>query len=247
MGGRLEAQAAGAPAPRDDLVVLQHAPVYTLGTGSDAAEHLRFDPRAPPAPLFRTERGGEVTFHGPGQLVLYPIVDLAALGRADLHWYTWALEETVLRALAALGLAGAGAGREPGAPGVWVGSDKVAALGVRCKRWLTYHGLALNVVNDLEPFDAIVPCGLAGRGVCSVGQLVARAEGRGGGPEEVPGPGTPAGQELLARTSEALLCAFAEVFELELDRSEGPRGLPEPSGAEELLPAAFPPVEAPSL
>ena len=127
-----------------------------------------------------------------------------------------------------------------------MGSDKVAALGVRCKRWLTYHGLALNVVNDLAPFGAIVPCGLAGRGVCSVGQLVARAEGRGGGGEVVPGPGTPEGQKLLARPTGALLCAFAEVFELELDRSEGPRGLPEPSGAEKLLQAAFP-GEAPPL
>jgi len=231
---RLGRRGAGAPPdPADDLIVLQHAPVYTLGTGSDAAQNLRFDPREPPAPLFRTERGGEVTFHGPGQLVLYPILDLAALGRQDLHWYTWALEETVIRALSELG-AGADAGREPGAPGVWVGPDKVAALGVRCKRWLTYHGVAVNVVNDLAPFDAIVPCGLVGRGVCSVGQLLARAEGRPRG-TPVPGPDSAEGRALLARTSEALLAAFADVFELDLLRSEGPRGLPEPSGTELLL------------
>ncbi|EFN56622.1 hypothetical protein CHLNCDRAFT_12548, partial [Chlorella variabilis] len=148
------------------LVLLQHPPVYTLGTGATEG-HLKFDGAAPPLPLYRTERGGEVTYHGPGQLVLYPILDLRRPPlQQDLHWYLRQLEEVAIRALeAASGLRGE---RIPGLTGVWVGGQKVAAIGVRASRWVTYHGLALNVVNDLAPFRQIVPCGIADRPVASV-------------------------------------------------------------------------------
>ncbi|KAG2434099.1 hypothetical protein HXX76_007826 [Chlamydomonas incerta] len=156
-------------------ILLQHPPVYTLGTGS-TLDHLRFPPGAPPIPLYRTERGGEVTYHGPGQLVLYPILDLQSPPlRPDLHWYLRQLEQVIIEALEAVsGLAG---GREEGLTGVWVEGAKVAAIGVKAKRWVTFHGLALNVVADLAPFRTglIVPCGIADRPVTSVAELLAAA------------------------------------------------------------------------
>ncbi|KAG2491885.1 hypothetical protein HYH03_009837 [Edaphochlamys debaryana] len=160
---------AGSPrGARDCVLLLQHPPVLTLGAGS-TLDNLRFPPGSPPVPLYRTERGGEVTYHGPGQLVMYPIVDLQAL-RPDLHWYLRQLEEVVIGALDAVsGLAGQ---RELGLTGVWVEGAKVAAIGVRAKKWVTYHGLALNVVTDLAPFGWIVPCGIEGRPVTSVARLL---------------------------------------------------------------------------
>ncbi|KXZ55719.1 hypothetical protein GPECTOR_2g1269 [Gonium pectorale] len=150
------------------VLLLQHPPVYTLGAGS-TTDNLRFPPGASPIPLYRTERGGEVTYHGPGQLVMYPILDLQSL-TPDLHWYLRQLEQVVIEALEAVsGLAGE---RAEGLTGVWVGGAKVAAIGVRAKRWVSYHGLALNVVADLAPFDRIVPCGIADRPVTSVQRLL---------------------------------------------------------------------------
>ncbi|EFJ49466.1 hypothetical protein VOLCADRAFT_59336, partial [Volvox carteri f. nagariensis] len=153
---------------RHALLLLQHPPVYTMGAGS-TTDNLRFPPGSPPIPLFRTERGGEVTYHGPGQLVMYPILDLQAL-KPDLHWYLRQLEEVVIRALDLVsGLKGE---RLEGLTGVWVEGAKVAAIGVRAKKWVSYHGLALNVVTDLAPFSRIVPCGISDRPVTSVRQLL---------------------------------------------------------------------------
>ncbi|KAL4444215.1 hypothetical protein ABPG75_011952 [Micractinium tetrahymenae] len=170
---------SAAPPPLGTLLLLQHPPVYTLGAGATEG-HLRFDPAAPPLPLHRTERGGEVTYHGPGQLVLYPILDLRCLPlQPDLHWYLRSLEEVAIRALDAVsGLHGE---RIPGLTGVWVDGAKVAAIGVRASRWVSYHGLALNVVNDLTPFRQIVPCGISDRPVASVEGLLAGAAGTAGG------------------------------------------------------------------
>jgi len=198
--------------PSDKLFILQHAPVYTLGTGSDMA-HLRFDPAQQSAiPLYRTERGGEVTYHGPGQLVLYPLLHLAR-HRQDLHWYMRSLEEVVVRALAEVsGLQGE---RIPGLTGVWVGGSKVAAIGVRAKRWVTYHGVAINVCPDLSPFADIVPCGIADRPVSSVAQLM--------GMPALPVSGgvpTPEQAALLAEYRYALLDAFACVFGAQLVPSQ---------------------------
>ena len=151
----------GGPAA---VLLLEHQPCYTLGRGGDPA-FLRFDPAHPPHPLFRIDRGGEVTHHCPGQLVLYPVLNLQHHG-ADLHHYLRSLEQVVLDVLAALGLAGE---RSSGQTGVWLEGRKVAAIGVGARRWISQHGVALNVDCDLAGFSAIVPCGIADR---PVGRLV---------------------------------------------------------------------------
>ena len=120
--------------------------------------------------MFEVERGGDVTFHGPGQLVGYPILDLTG-HRQDLHWYLRTLEQALIEALAALGVP---AERKPGYTGVWTrgGTRKIASIGIHVKQWVTWHGFALNVTTDLSYFDRIVPCGIPGRpsgGVCSIG------------------------------------------------------------------------------
>jgi lipoyl(octanoyl) transferase len=148
------------PAGPDALLLLQHPPCYTLGRGASEA-FLGFDPRRPPAPLFRIDRGGEVTHHAPGQLVAYPVLNLARHGQ-DLHRYLRQLEGAVLDVLRALGLRGT---RLEGLTGVWLEGRKLAAIGVGARRWISQHGLALNVSCDLAGFEVIVPCGLAGRPV----------------------------------------------------------------------------------
>ncbi|CAM9209286.1 unnamed protein product [Sphacelaria rigidula] len=150
----------------DVVLMTQHNPVFTLGTGS-TRDNLKFSPEDAPFEVVRTERGGEVTYHGPGQIVLYPIMNLRRY-RQDIHWYLRALEETVIRALSKLGLCGE---RIEGLTGVWVKGHKVAAVGVRVKRWITMHGLSLNVRPDLTHFQHIVPCGIEDRPVGSVEQL----------------------------------------------------------------------------
>jgi len=149
-----------AQASAEAVLLVEHTPCYTLGRGASLA-HLRFDPLDPPLPLHRIDRGGEVTHHLPGQLVLYPLLDLSRHG-ADLHLYLSQLEGVVLDVLVALGLAGE---RCPGLTGVWLEGRKVAAIGVGARRWISQHGLALNVNCPMEGFEAIVPCGLADRPV----------------------------------------------------------------------------------
>lgn len=163
----------------DALVLLEHEPVYTLGTASSldhvlfsSAELRRGEAAAPTGGdvplLVRTERGGEVTYHGPGQLVAYPILNLAR-HRKDLHWYLRSLEEVVVKMLKdGYGLE---AGRQEGLTGVWVGGEKVCALGLKVSRWITMHGLAVNVDVDLRAFDRIVPCGVDGKAVTSLHKL----------------------------------------------------------------------------
>ena len=160
---RLQRRRLDDPSAPDAVLLLQHTPCYTLGRGASLS-HLGFDPDQPPLPLYRIDRGGEVTHHGPGQLVLYPVLDLQRHG-GDLHLYLRALEDVVLAVLQGLGLEGE---RLEGLTGVWLEGRKLAAIGVGARRWISQHGLALNVNGSLEGFGAIVPCGLAGR---SVGQL----------------------------------------------------------------------------
>lgn len=150
----------------DVLLLVEHEPVVTLGRGT-RPESLPL----PPAELERrgigvheVERGGDVTWHGPGQLVGYPIVHLERL-RPDVHWYLRALEEALIVALARVGVP---AGRNPGLTGVWTGGRKIASIGVHVKRWVTLHGFALNVTADLSHFGLIVPCGIAGVQMTSV-------------------------------------------------------------------------------
>ncbi|MEM9998085.1 MAG: lipoyl(octanoyl) transferase LipB [Bacteroidota bacterium] len=161
------------------LLTVEHPPVYTLGKNGDAAHLLRSGEALADlgATFVPTDRGGDITFHGPGQLVAYPILDLDRIAYADgkrgsdIHRYLRELEEAVIETCADYGLV---AGRVDGRTGVWIGPDgrgperKVCAMGIRCSRWVTMHGLALNVATDLGWFDHIVPCGITDRGVTSL-------------------------------------------------------------------------------
>lgn len=162
-----------AGALEDVLLLLQHPHVITLGSSGDGS-HVLLDAaerRLMGIELFETGRGGDVTYHGPGQLVGYPILDLKP-DRKDLHRYVRDLEEALIRMLAAYGIE---AVRKPGLTGAWVGDEKVAAIGVRVSSgWITSHGFALNVSTDLGFFDAIVPCGIREHGVTSMERLLGR-------------------------------------------------------------------------
>jgi lipoyl(octanoyl) transferase len=156
------------PHKPDALVILEHPPVYTLGTGS-SLEFLKFDHLETEYELYRVERGGEVTYHCPGQLIAYPIINLKYY-KQDLHWYLRQLEEVVIRVLALHNLVGE---RIDGLTGVWVEGRKVAAIGIKVSKWITMHGFALNVCPDLSGFDRIVPCGIADRSVGSMAEFIA--------------------------------------------------------------------------
>lgn len=151
----------------DTLLLLEHPPVITLGSGSDPS-HVLFDADARARrgiELYETGRGGDVTYHGPGQLVGYPVLRLPD-DRHDLHRYLRDLEEVLIRALRRFGIEGR---REAGLTGVWTDGGKIAALGIRVSSgWVTSHGFALNVDADVSGFDAIVPCGIPDRAVTSV-------------------------------------------------------------------------------
>ncbi len=137
----------------DYLLLLEHDPVYTLGRGADAADLMGADERLG-VPVFRVGRGGGVTFHGPGQLVAYPILTLSKSGR-DVRGYLRALESVLIETCAQFGVLGS---RREGQTGVWVEDRKIASIGVGIRRWTTLHGIALNVSTDLSFFSAIVPC-----------------------------------------------------------------------------------------
>jgi len=155
---------------KDSVLFLEHPPAYTLGRRGNQNHLLISEERlkALGALLYRVDRGGDITFHGPGQLVGYPILDLGELG-LSVSGYVRGLEETLIRALTAFGVVGA---RLKGFPGVWVGNNKIAAIGVKINsRRITSHGFAFNVNNDLNFFSHIIPCGLEGKGVTSLSRL----------------------------------------------------------------------------
>ncbi len=188
----------------DQLLLLQHPPVITLGV---KARHERTHVLETPERLIErgidiveTGRGGDVTYHGPGQLVGYPIIDLFP-DRRDVHQYVRDLEEVLIRAVA---VAGVSAVRAPGLTGVWVGDEKLAAIGVRIARWVTSHGFALNVGTNLEHFGLIVPCGIQGKGVTSLERVLGRA---------FP----------MAEAESAVTAAFAAVFEREIVNADSDR------------------------
>jgi len=160
---------AAPPAPVEALALIEHAAVYTMGARG-GRETLRLPPEALPAPLVDTDRGGDITWHGPGQLVAYPILDLRrrGLGAAE---YIAALEGMLLDTLAEFGI---DAALSEGRRGVWVGDDKIAALGISVRGGVSLHGVALNVCPDLGWFDAIVPCGLEDAGVTSMSRVLGR-------------------------------------------------------------------------
>ena len=149
----------------DTLILIEHPPVITMGKMSKK-EHLLGI--RPDVEVVETPRGGDVTYHGPGQVVGYPIIHLT-VSKVDLKKYLGKLEEVMIRAVATYGIT---AGREEGMTGAWVGDRKIGAIGVRVERWVTSHGFALNANNDLGGFDLIIPCGLKGKGVTSIAREI---------------------------------------------------------------------------
>lgn len=186
------------------LLFCEHPPVYTLGK-SGSLDHLLIseaEMHRRKIGFFHTNRGGDITFHGPGQVVMYPILDLEKF-TTDIGHYLRNLEEAVIRCLIAFGIR---AGRSSGETGVWMDADiagrarKICAMGVRCSRWVTMHGIALNVNTDLSYFGQIVPCGIADKSVTSLAAEL-------GGPVE------------MERVKEELCRAFASVFDCTLVRT----------------------------
>ena len=190
---------------QEQILLLEHPHVFTLGRGADSSNILadRQQLESSDVEVHETGRGGDVTYHGPGQLVGYPIVDLKP-DRCDVHRYVRDIEEVLIRTIAEFGVAGT---RIPGLTGVWVGNEKIGAIGVRIARWITSHGFALNINTDLSFFRMIVPCGIADKGVTSLSKLIGRE---------------------LELQDVASVCAqkFAEVFDRDVKilDSEGFRG-----------------------
>ncbi len=180
---------------RDLLLMVEHPPVVTLGR-SFHEQHLT-TPRerlaARGIEVFDIERGGDVTYHGPGQLVGYPIYDLTQ-HRQDLHWFLRRIEESLIRALDELGLASR---RNAPHTGVWIEGRKIASIGIHVKQWVTWHGFALNVTTDLSSFDLIVPCGIPNVRMTSVARELR---------ERAP-------RDLWGRALETTVLGFAEVFQ----------------------------------
>jgi lipoyl(octanoyl) transferase len=179
---------------RDLLILVEHEPVVTLGRGTRPTSLP-----LPPAELERrgvevveVERGGDVTYHGPGQLVGYPILQLRE-HREDLHWYLRQLEATLIAALDRLGTPAA---RKAGFTGVWTAGRKIASIGIHVKQWVTFHGFALNVTTDLRGFDLIVPCGIEGVTMTSVAAELGRTDA----------------DAVWARTRVAVVDAFRDTF-----------------------------------
>ena len=179
----------------DQLLLLEHPPVITLGRGGDVGNLLASPEslKAHGVRFYPTTRGGDITYHGPGQVVGYPILHLGE-GNRDVRRYVTKLEEVLIRTVAEYGIAAA---RAEGKRGIWVGTDKIAAIGVRIARWVTSHGFALNVNTNLEHFRLITPCGLHGTGVTSIAREI--------------------GHDVPLDAVRAIVSAkFAEVFEREL-------------------------------
>ena len=192
----------GGDINQDVLFLVEHPPVITLGRSSKA-HHLLASPsllETRGVELFEVERGGDVTFHGPGQLVGYPIVDLKR-HKQDLHWYLRQVEEALIRSLQPFGIA---AGRQVGQTGVWTAGRKLASIGVHARDWVTWHGFALNVTTDLTYFDMMVPCGIADVRMTSVQR-------------ELP-PDHPQSSQIGDVVREHVASAFADVFQLEPTR-----------------------------
>ena len=154
----------------DTLILVEHDPVYTLGKNANE-DHL-LQSRDQSVDVFNIERGGDITFHGPGQLVVYPILDLSNY-KKSVSWYMRTLEQVLIDTLIEFKIA---AQRNDGLTGVWVGDEKIAALGVRISRWVTMHGFALNVNPDLSFYDGIIPCGIFDHGVTSMEQLLGETQ-----------------------------------------------------------------------
>jgi len=182
----------------DVLILLEHPPVYTLGTGS-TLDFLNFDPQNTNFEVHRIERGGEVTYHCPGQLVGYPVINLH-YHKQDLHWYLRQLEAVIINALANYELK---AYRQPEYTGVWLEGKKIAAIGIKVRRWITMHGFALNVCPDMSGFEQIVPCGIRDKQVGSLQDFIPNIT--------------------VEKIREDIAQAFASVFGIELIEQDGSR------------------------
>lgn len=180
----------------DTLLLLEHAHVYTLGRNAKREHLLASSERLAELGIqvVETDRGGDITYHGPGQLVGYPILDLTK-HRRDIAWYMRSLEEVFIGVAQDFGIQ---AGRLAGTPGVWVGDEKLVAMGVHVSRWITSHGFAFNVDTDLRYFDCIVPCGLRDKGVTSLAKLL-------GGPVQ------------MEAVTEQVVKHFGNVFGMEME------------------------------
>ncbi|MEO8140625.1 MAG: lipoyl(octanoyl) transferase LipB [Gemmatimonadota bacterium] len=192
---------------RDVLLLLEHERTITLGRGTRASS-LPLSPEALAErglTVAEVERGGDVTWHGPGQLVGYPILDLHG-HRLDLHWYLRQVEEALIVALAQMGLP---AERNPGQTGVWTSGRKIASIGVHVRHWVTSHGFALNVSNDLRDFDLIVPCGISGVEMTSVARERAlQEEIDAERASSLPAEATDLWRETIAAVSHGMGCVF---------------------------------------
>ncbi|MBA7687714.1 Octanoyltransferase [subsurface metagenome] len=182
---------------KDTLLLLEHPPTLTIGKSGKLENILasQAELAGRGIPVFFVDRGGDVTYHGPGQLVGYPIIDLRDRGR-DLHQYVRDLEEVIIRTLNDFGIK---ASRDKAHRGAWVGDEEIAAIGLRVRKWVTMHGFALNVNTNLEPFSLINPCGFSDRGATSISALLSQ--------------GIP-----MATVTERLLARFAEVFNARIER-----------------------------
>lgn len=197
---RKQAKREGQDLP-DVLLLVEHPAVYTLGQGS-SLEFLKFSPADANIACHRTERGGEVTHHAIGQLVVYPILNLDHY-QHDLHWYLRQLEEVIIQMLAGYGVSSQ---RMQGLTGVWIDNvgqkQKIAQVGIKVSQWITMHGFALNVCMDLSGFDRIVPCGITDCQVCNLNQFVPNIE--------------------FIKVKEAIAQTFAKIFDLELQPIQFP-------------------------
>ena len=186
----------------DTLLLLQHPHVLTVGVKKDGRSHILASPdrlTSLGVDVFDTGRGGDVTYHGPGQLVGYPILDLNP-DRRDVHRYVRDLEEVMIRVCADYGLT---AGRVKGFSGAWIGDEKIGAIGVRISRWITSHGFAFNVSTDIDFFNLIVPCGIADKGVTSLQSKLGRGV-------------------KMAEVADRFVSHFAAVFERQPESNERP-------------------------
>lgn len=225
-GAALELQRAVARArisgafAEDLLLLVEHPPVVTLGRSSKG-QHLLASPSllaSRGVEVHEVERGGDVTFHGPGQLVGYPIIDLKR-HKQDLHWFLRQVEEVLIRAIAPFGVVGE---RSAGFTGVWTGGRKIASIGLHARDWVTWHGFALNVETDLSYFDLIVPCGIAAVQMTSLAGEIERGSAEGALPplSSMPSPApslTPdrdSRSNLAPRIRGSVVSAFADVFSI---------------------------------
>jgi lipoyl(octanoyl) transferase len=194
---------------RETLLLLEHDPVYTLGRNADPGEILCTPERRRELgiSLFETDRGGRATYHGPGQLVGYPILDLSP-DRRDVKRYVYDLEESIIGTLSEFGIEGTRSPLKERVTSVWIGNDKIAAIGVHISRWITTHGFALNITTDLDHFLGIIPCGITDGGVTSMERVL----GRGIAMEEVERAYRERFAEVFGRRLETTGPSFTETF-----------------------------------